>query len=79
LLVGLSEFCALGRPVLAGLSRKSFIGRITGTGARDRVAGSLAAESLAVYLGATIIRTHEPGQARQAAAVAAAVRSGDAP
>lgn len=50
----------LGRPVLAGLSRKSFVGRITGSGGMDeRVFGSVAFALAAVQEGASIIRVHD--------------------
>lgn len=49
-------------PVLAGLSRKSMIGTITGRGVDDRLAGSLAAALAAVMQGAQIVRVHDVAQ-----------------
>jgi dihydropteroate synthase len=50
----------LGKPLLVGVSRKSFIGKITARpNAADRLFGSLAATAIAVYNGAAIIRTHD--------------------
>ena len=69
----LREFKSLGRPVLAGPSRKSFIGRATGAAAPgDRLAGTIAACALAVANGASILRVHDVKEARMAAMVAAA-------
>jgi len=54
-----SEFCALGRPLLAGASRKSFIGKTLDLDAGERLEGSLAAAVLAVAGGADIVRVHD--------------------
>lgn len=59
LLAGLDRIAALGLPVLVGLSRKSMIGKITGRGLGDRLAGSLAAAVLAVERGARVVRVHD--------------------
>jgi dihydropteroate synthase len=59
LLRNLREIVALGYPVLAGLSRKSTIGRLTGRDVGDRVAGSIAAALAAVQRGASIVRVHD--------------------
>lgn len=59
LLRGLGALRDLGLPVLAGLSRKSFIGKITGSGMEDRVYGSIAFALAAVREGASIIRAHD--------------------
>lgn len=56
---GLGALCNLGLPVLAGLSRKSFIGRITGSGMEERVYGSIAFALAAAREGASIIRAHD--------------------
>ena len=52
-------FSTLGYPVLAGISRKSMIGKITGKDANDRVAPSIAAAIMAADRGANIIRVHD--------------------
>ncbi|WP_457742144.1 dihydropteroate synthase [Thermococcus sp.] len=50
----------LGRPILVGISRKSFIGAITGRkNPEERLAGSLSAAAIAVLKGANIVRTHD--------------------
>lgn len=59
LLRRLEEFCELGVPVLAGLSRKSMLGKITGQEVEHRLAASLAASLLAVQRGASIVRVHD--------------------
>ena len=59
LLRGLDAFASLGVPVLAGLSRKSMLGAITGQPVEQRLAASLAAALLAVQHGANIVRVHD--------------------
>jgi dihydropteroate synthase len=53
---------ALGFPVLAGISRKSMLGAITGRGVEERQAASLAAAVVAAERGARIIRVHDVAQ-----------------
>ena len=59
ILHGLRRLHQLGLPVLAGMSRKSFIGATLGREAQERLAGSLAAAMLAAQAGAQIIRVHD--------------------
>jgi len=59
LLRELETFCALGVPVLAGLSRKSMLGAITGREVDERLAASVAAALLAVQRGVAIVRVHD--------------------
>jgi len=60
---GLPVLRDLGRPVCVGVSRKSFIGAITGRRRTDeRLAGSLAATAIAVWNGAAVIRTHDTAE-----------------
>jgi len=74
LLRRLREFKSLGAPVLAGPSRKSFIGKTLNTaGPDERLAGTIAACVLAVANGAAILRVHDVKEARRAAAIADAV------
>ncbi len=76
LLHHLPELLDLGYPLLVGLSRKSTIGAITGVAtAEHRVAGSVAAATLAVWLGASVVRVHDVRASAEALAVAHAVRS----
>jgi len=73
LLRNLERIAAPGLPVLAGWSRKSTLGAITGRGAEDRLAASLAAALLAVQHGAKILRVHDVAATRDALAVLAAL------
>ena len=73
LLAGLGSLAADGRPVAVGVSRKSFLGRITGRPVEDRDTASAAAAALAVRNGASVIRTHNAAAAVDAAAVAYAM------
>lgn len=59
LLSNLSELTRLGVPILAGLSRKSLVGRVLGRPLEERLAGSVAAATLATWNGASIIRAHD--------------------
>jgi dihydropteroate synthase len=59
LLRELGVFSGLGVPVLAGLSRKSMLGAITGRDVNERLAASVAAAMLAVQRGAAIVRVHD--------------------
>jgi len=59
LLRGLNELAALGVPVLAGLSRKSMLGALTGQDVAQRLPASVAAALIAVQLGANIVRVHD--------------------
>jgi dihydropteroate synthase len=71
----LRGFADLGCPLLVGISRKSFLGRLTGrSDPADRLAASLAATAVAVYNGAAIIRTHDVAATRDAVCVAQAIR-----
>lgn len=77
LLRAIDRFATLGVPVLAGLSRKSMIGAITGSDVpRERLHGSVAAALLAVQKGAAIVRVHDVAATRDALAVWQAVASG---
>ncbi len=62
---GLSFLNELDRPVLAGPSRKSFIGKLTGLPAEDRLEGTAAAVGACVQNGAHIIRVHDAGYFRR--------------
>jgi dihydropteroate synthase len=78
----LDELCALGYPVLVGESRKSFVAHAAAgrdaserpAPASERLGGSLAAAIACVARGASIVRTHDVGETRQALLVAAAIR-----
>jgi dihydropteroate synthase len=70
LLTHLAEFVAMGYPVLSGWSRKSMIGDALGLPVEERLFGSIAADTLAVYHGAAIIRTHDVRASREAVTIA---------
>jgi dihydropteroate synthase len=72
LLRRLDEIVALGRPVVVGASRKSFIGKLTGRDVDDRVPGTIAANVLALERGARIFRVHDVLAVGDALRVAAA-------
>jgi dihydropteroate synthase len=74
LLRRLSEIAALGYPLLAGLSRKSTIGVLTGRDVDDRMAGSVAAALAAVARGAAIVRVHDVRETADALKVWRAVQ-----
>ncbi|HIH94410.1 TPA: dihydropteroate synthase [Methanosarcina acetivorans] len=63
------------KPLLAALSRKSFIGEVLGKTANDRLYGSLAAAAIAVHKGAHIIRTHDVPETTDVVKLAGALRS----
>lgn len=66
LLAGLSGFTRLGRPLLIGASRKSFIGNLFGADVAGRLPGSLACASWAVQAGAQMVRVHDVKATMQA-------------
>ena len=74
LLRELRAIVALGLPVLAGWSRKSSLGRITGRAPEERLASSLAAALIAVQHGARIVRVHDVAATRDVLAVLDAVQ-----
>ncbi|WP_370652569.1 dihydropteroate synthase [Polynucleobacter sp.] len=59
MLANFDQFSQLGYPVLAGISRKSMLGKLTGRDTNERVAPSVAAAILAADRGARIIRVHD--------------------
>ena len=62
----LGEFKSLGRPIMVGTSRKSFIGKIINAGPKDRIFGTVASCVLAVKNGARIVRVHDVREVKQA-------------
>ena len=75
LLARLGELAAAGYPVLVGLSRKAFVGAITGRPAEGRLPGSLGAACAAYSGGARIFRAHDVPETLDALALFAAVRA----
>jgi dihydropteroate synthase len=78
LLRDLDRIAALGYPVLVALSRKRFLGQITGQAEKERVAGTVAANLEAFRRGGWMFRVHDVAPNREALDVAAAVRRGHA-
>jgi dihydropteroate synthase len=72
LLRRLDEIVAIGRPVVVGTSRKSFLAKLTGRDVAERLAGTIATNVLALERGATIFRVHDVAQVGDALKVAAA-------
>ena len=70
----LHEFRILGKPILLGTSRKSFIGKILNAEVGERLEGTLSSITVGVLNGANIIRCHDALQAKRAIAVADAIR-----
>lgn len=78
LLRNLKQFSRLGVPVMAGISRKSMLGMITGNPVDQRVHESIAAAMLAVMNGVNIVRVHDVKATRDALAVYLAMQDADA-
>ncbi|MEX2449007.1 MAG: dihydropteroate synthase [Solirubrobacterales bacterium] len=73
LLRRLGELRSLGRPLVVGTSRKSFIGEIDGSEVGDRLGGTIASSVLAAAAGADVLRVHDVAEAAQAMKVASAI------
>jgi dihydropteroate synthase len=73
LLRRLGELRDLGRPIVVGTSRKSFLGRITGREVDERIGGTIASNVLALAAGAEMFRVHDVTEVRQAIVVAEAI------
>jgi dihydropteroate synthase len=73
LLRGIPELAILGRPILLGTSRKSFIGRADGSETDDRLGGTIATSILAATAGASILRVHDVREMSQAMTVVSAI------
>ena len=75
LLRGLDSIVALGRPVVIGTSRKSFLGQITGRDTADRLAATIATNVMAYERGASVFRVHDVAAVRDGLLMAAATVS----
>ena len=73
LLAALRSFTKLERPLLLGVSRKSFIGQLIPAAAAARLPGALACACLAVEAGVQIIRTHDVAETVQAVRMTEAI------
>src|SRR3954449_2760659 len=72
LLARLGELTELGRPLVVGTSRKSFLGKLTGRDVTERVPGTIATCVLALERGASVFRVHDVAEVADALKVAAA-------
>jgi dihydropteroate synthase len=75
----IAEFLDLGRPVLVGPSRKSFIGKVLGTDVDQRVEGTAGAVAWMAGQGAHIVRVHDVREMVRVVRVVDAIRQGEAP
>ncbi len=75
LIRGINEFRSLGRPVLIGVSRKSFLGKLLGRSVEEREAGTLVANTYCALAGVAILRTHDVRNAREMKKLLAALRN----
>ena len=75
----LDRFRRLGAPILVGLSRKSFIGGIIDAEIDRRLPGTLAADTIALMRGASVLRVHDVTENRAALAVFIALKTAAAP
>ena len=73
LLKGIGSFRRLGRPVLVGVSNKSFIGTVTGQPIDQRIMGTAAAVAAAVLGGARMVRVHDVGSIREVVRMSEAI------
>ncbi len=73
----LGELRDLGRPIVFGSSRKSFIGKLTGAEVDDRIGGTIASNVIAYANGAEVLRVHDVAPMRQALTVAEAILDPD--
>ncbi|TMA88231.1 MAG: dihydropteroate synthase [Deltaproteobacteria bacterium] len=76
LLRGLPVLAALGQPLLVGVSRKAFIGKILNATPDERLEGSLAAAVAVALAGANILRVHDVAETCKAVKIADAIRFG---
>ncbi|MBI5183695.1 MAG: dihydropteroate synthase [Nitrospinae bacterium] len=74
ILKNLSEFKSLGRPLLIGISRKSFIGEILNLPVEERLEGTLAASAVGVLNGANILRVHDIREVSRVVRIVDAIR-----
>lgn len=75
LIGSLDRLHQLGRPLVLGASRKSFIGDLTGAGVGERLPGSLSAVAWALHLGAAVVRVHDVAETVQFIKVWKAIQS----
>jgi len=74
LLMRLDQFAAVGRPIVAGVSRKAFIGQVLDRQVSERLVGTAAVVAVAVLRGARIVRVHDVGPMRDVVRMVEAIR-----
>ncbi len=74
ILSNIGEFLQLEQPLMVGISRKAFIGQLTGKPVAERESGNAAAVAIAVWQGVNILRVHDVGAMKDAIQVAQALR-----
>jgi dihydropteroate synthase len=79
LLSRLGEFARFERPIVVGVSRKSFLGATLGLPVDQRLEGGLAATAIAVFGGAAVVRTHDVRATARAVRIAEELRAARAP
>jgi dihydropteroate synthase len=72
----LDEIRSLGRPIMVGTSRKSFIGNILGVPPKERILGTAASSAIAIYKGAKLLRVHDVRETKQVLKVTNAIATG---
>ncbi len=75
----LDEFRSMGRPVLLGASRKTFLGKVSGGGPEDRLEASLAAAAVARWQGVHLFRVHDVKETVRTLRAVSAMRAGLSP
>ena len=73
LLGALQRFTTISRPLVLGVSRKSFIGKVLGAGVRERLPASLACACMGVQQGVNILRVHDVAETVQAVRMVEAI------
>jgi dihydropteroate synthase len=73
----LSDFKILGKPILVGLSRKSFISSVLGNDPANRLTGTISACVLAAQAGANILRVHDVKEVSSLLKMAEAIKNAD--
>ena len=74
ILKNLEKFKSFNKPILVGTSRKSFIGKLTGKEADERIFGTAASIAAAILNGADIVRVHDVPQMREVSTIADSVK-----
>lgn len=73
----LDRFCVLNRPILVGLSRKSFIGKVLNLPCEERLEGTAGAVAVAILRGANIVRVHDVKEIKRVVNIVDAIKGTD--